>query len=276
MKSVALPAGLPDPGAPNVLYIVDLHCWMHRFFATVQGRAAHCFLDFIGNILRFQQPSHFAVCRDMPHPTFRHDLAPKRGGEGYKATREPPDPTLLERLRWAREMLEDVYGIPVYAAKGYEADDLIAALTKQAKAAGMKVVLLALDKDLMQLVDDQCVMWDGKRNVVGPAEVEKKFGVRTDQLRDYLAIVGDVSDNVPGVKGMGPKAAVELLSEFGSLANALQCASGEYGYAGSLFKRNPRYQNMLVEQVEGALLSQKLIQLAFDAPVTFNERDLAR
>ncbi len=266
---------LPSPGADNVLYIVDLHCWMHRFFATTQGRAAHCFLDFVGGILRDREPALFAVCTDLPHPTFRNDLAPKRGGTGYKANREGPDPQLLERLRWARELLQDVYGIPVYGAKGYEADDLIAALTKQAKEAGVFVVLLALDKDLMQLVDDRCLMWDGKKSVVGPEDVEKKFGVRVDQLRDYLAIVGDTSDNVPGVKGMGPKAAVELLKEFGTLDQAvaqahIMCPKRPF------FKANPRYQAMLTEQAAGAELSQRLIQLAFDAPVTFNRQDLAR
>jgi DNA polymerase-1 len=249
---------------------------MHRFFATTGGRSAHCFIEFIGNVLRNQRPAHFAVCKDLPHPTFRSKLYPKKEGtkEGYKAQRSAPDPTLLERLRWAAEMLEDVYGAPVYSAVGYEADDLIAALTQQAKEAGMRVVLLALDKDLMQLVDERCVMWDGKRNVVGPTEVTAKFGIRPDQLRDYLAIVGDSADNVPGLFGAGPKAAVELLTEFGSLNEALMVA--KYPYDRAFFKQHPRYREMLRKHHTDVQLSQQLVTLAFDAPIKFNPGETQR
>lgn len=271
-----MPTELPDAGDPDVLYILDLHCWMHRFFATTQGRAAHCFIEFIGNILRHQRPAHFAVCKDLPHPTFRAALYPKQAnGVGYKANREPPNPQLLERLRWAAEMLEDVHGAPVYSAVGFEADDLIAALAQQAKDAGMRVVVIALDKDLMQLVDERCVLWDGKRIVVGPTEVTAKFGIqRVDQLRDYLAIVGDTADNVPGLHGAGPKAAIELLNEFGSLDEALQVA--KFPYDRPFFQQRPKYRDMLRKQADAVRLSQKLVSLAFDAPIKFKPEETLR
>lgn len=267
---------LPEPGAPDTLYIVDHHCWMHRFWATVQGRAAHAYIEWIGGLLRNQRPALFAVCKDLPHPTFRAKLYPKREGTniGYKAQREAPDPTLLERLRWASEMLVDVYGVPVYSAVGYEADDLIGALTEHARQDGLRVVLIAKDKDLLQLVDDRCVMWDGKREVLGPDEVLAKFGVHATQLRDYLAIVGDSADNIPGVKGAGPKAATEILQEFGTLREALDVASASYERP--FFTRNPRYKTLLKTQREEALLSQKLVTLAYDAPITLNRTELAR
>ncbi len=267
---------LPEPEAEDALLIIDLNCWIWRFWATVQGRCAHAFIEFIGGILRNHRPVHVAACRDLPHPTFRAKLYPKREdtGEGYKAQREPPDPTLLERIRWAAEMLQDVYGIPVYSAIGFEADDLIAALTQQAKDAGMRVVILAKDKDLMQLVDDRCVLWDGKRTVTGPREVEAKFGIRADQLRDYLAIVGDTADNVPGLHGAGPKAAVELLREFGTLDEALACASAPYDRP--FYTHRPRYRAMLKAQRDEVRLSQKLVSLAFDAPVTFQPSETRR
>lgn len=267
---------LPDMGAPDTLYIFDLHCWMYRFYATTGGRSAHCFLEFVSKVMRDKEPSHVAVCRDLPYPTFRAELYPKREGtkEGYKAHRDPPDATLLERIRWAHELLEDVHGIPIYCKKGFEADDVIAALTVQAKAAGMFVVIVGIDKDLMQLVDDRCVMWDGKRTTIGPEEVVQKFGVRPDQLRDYLAILGDGADNVPGVKGAGPKAAVEILTEFGTLAEALECA--KFPYDRLFFKQKPKYRELLHSQRDMALLSQRLVTLALDAPVTLNKTETQR
>lgn len=262
---------LPAPGAADVLYILDLSCWIYRFYATTGGRAAHCFIEFIGNVLRRQRPQYFAVCCDTPWPTFRHELAPKRDKAGYKAQRPPPDPTLLERVRWAREMLEDVYGFAIYAHRGFEADDLIATLARHARADGMRVVIIALDKDLMQLVDEHCVLWDGKQRVVGEPEVIEKFGVRPDQLRDYLAIVGDSADNIPGVHGAGPKAAVELLHEFGTLSEALAVASTPYDRP--FWQKRPKYRDLLRTNTSAAELSKKLVTLA-DAPVDFNLEEL--
>lgn len=260
-------AELPDPGV-EALYIIDLHCFMHRFWATMGGRCAHGFTNFLGNLIRAQEPSHIVVCTDLPHPTFRHELAPTQ----YKAHREPPDATLLERLRWARELTEDAFGIPVIGRIRYEADDLIATLAQRAKSQSMPVVILALDKDLMQLVDDLCVMWDGKKRVVGPADVETKFGIRPDQLRDYLAIVGDTADSVPGVHGAGPAAAVEILREFQTLDYALEVACSAHGHP--FFMRRPRWRQMLREQVKSVRLSQKLVTLAFDAPIDHKIEDL--
>ena len=257
---------LPEPGAEDAFYIVDLHCWMHRFFATTQGYAAHGFLDFIGRILREQRPSFFAVCGDLPTPTFRHELAKHAPNGGYKANREAgdgPDPMLLERIRWSKEMLEDVHAIRTITKRGYEADDLVATLARGAERRGFRVVVLALDKDLMQLVGERVSLWDGKRRMIGPAEVLEKFKVRPDQLRDYLAIVGDGVDNVAGIHGMGPVAAVRLLQEFGSLQNALDVAAS--AYQNPFFLRYPRFRTMLREQRESAALSMRLVQLADDA-----------
>lgn len=256
---------LPPPGSADVLYVVDLSCWMYRLFKQpgVGGRAAHEFISFIGKILRQQRPAYMAICADLPFPTFRNALAPKRENVGYKANREPPDPTLLERIRWAKEMVQDVFGIPVFACKGFEADDLIAALVKHARDADLRTVILALDKDLLQLVDGENVfMWDGKQKVWGVSEVIEKFGVRPDQLRDYLAIVGDSADNIPGVKGAGPKAAAEILQAFGTLEAALD---GEDN--APLFAKRPRYRDMLRTNREMTELSMKLATLAEHAPL---------
>jgi DNA polymerase-1 len=260
---------LPIPGAPNTIYIVDLHCFVWRFYATTRGRAATSFIEFLSRIIEQQRPSHMAVCADLPHPTFRHALAPKT----YKAQRKPAEATLLERLRWSKEMVEDVLGLPVKSLKGYEADDLIASIATRAKAAGMNVVVLALDKDLMQLVDDKCCLWDGKYLASGPPEVEAKFGVRVDQLRDYLAIVGDAADNVPGIRLAGPHAAIEILKAFGTLEAALEAAKGSRTSHPFFWESRARWHRILREQREQALLSQKLVTLAYDVPLDYDLKD---
>lgn len=252
---------LPPAGHQNTLYLFDLSCWMFRYWATMKGRAAHGFLDFVGRVLSDRMPSHVAICADLPFPTFRHELS-----TSYKATREEKDPTLVERLRWAREMCLDIHGIQTVAVQGFEADDVLATLTSRATAAGMNVVMLALDKDMMQLVDGERVfMWDGKRSVVGPDQVVEKFGVPPTQLRDYLALVGDTVDGVPGVRGLGPKAAAELLDAYPDLDTMLKAALDVR--AEGLFRRRPRYRSMLRDQAEEAKLYQKLVTLVEDVPI---------
>jgi len=253
---------LPSPGDPETFYLFDLSCWMHRYWATMKGRAAHGFLDFVGRILADRRPSHVAICADLPFPTFRHDLAP----ELYKATRKEKDPGLLERIRWAREMCEDIHGVHVVAAQGFEADDLLATLTTRAVSAKMKVVMLALDKDMMQLVDGERVwMWDGKAGIVGPEHVVEKFGVLPGQLRDYLALVGDTADGVPGVRGIGTEAATELLRAYPDLDTMLKEALDVK--ANGLFREKPRYRALLRDQAQEAKLYQQLVTLRTDVPI---------
>lgn len=255
--------GLPAPGAPDAVYVLDLHCWVHRFHATTGSWAARNFLDFVTKLLFLQRPTYFAVCGDLRAPTFRHALMPRReAGDGYKQNRKPVDGSVLEQIRVSKELLDDICGFQTIVKKGFEADDLIAAIVQQAKAAGMRAVVLGLDKDLMQLVDDACVMWDGKQKVVGPTEVQHKFGVQPAQVRDYLAICGDTVDNVPGVKGLGPGAARKILTEFWDLPEALQKAEDEPKHR--LWGAHPAYRKHLREQREQAELSRKLVTLADD------------
>jgi DNA polymerase-1 len=260
---------LPPAGAPDVLYVLDLSAWVHRYWATTQGRAAHGFASFLGRILRERQPAYAAVCADLPFPTFRHDLAP----ELYKAQRADKEPALLERLRWARELSEDVWGVRVISKRGYEADDLIAALASRAVAQGLRVVIVALDKDLMQLVDDsRVVMWDGREKVWGTSEVHEKFGVYPHQLGDYLALVGDAADNVPGVRSIGPRAARDILEACGDLTTALHQAGAAKGSRG-IFESASGWRNALKKHASTARLCRELVALASDAPLPFTVED---
>lgn len=212
-------AVLPPPGARDVLYVFDLSCWAHRFWATMQHACWRGWAGMLRRVLRERMPGRVAVCADLPFPTFRHELAP----DLYKAARASKDASLLERLRWCREVTEDVFGVRVVAQRGFEADDLIASLVRAQVAAGGRAVIVGLDKDLLQLVDRarRVVMWDGKARVWGPHEVHARWGVWPCQLGDYLALAGDTADGVPGVRGVGPKGAAALLTRWGTLDAAL-------------------------------------------------------
>ncbi len=268
--------GLPRPGAPDVIYLFDMHCWVYRFWHAKSGEfTTRNVVRFIGMVLRFRRARFAAVCRDVPEPTFRSLLAPKlANGDGYKAQREPPDPALITHLTQTHETLEDAWGVPVYGLGGFEADDLLASLARQAKDRGMRVVVVAADKDLMQLVDDRCVLWDGKDTVTGVEEVEARFGVRVEQLRDYLAICGDSTDNVPGLRGAGPKAAQLILSTFPTLDAASESALSEEAHP--FWRLYPKYRSALRAQHENVRLSQRLVTLAHDAPITLSIEETQR
>lgn len=257
---------LPAAGANDTLYVFDLSAWVHRYWATIRYKAAHGFTAFVARIIRDRAPTHAVICADLNAPTFRHKLAPHL----YKAQRAEKDPALVARIRWAGEMATDVWGIPVLSKAGFEADDVIASVVKHARRAGLKVVLVALDKDLMQLIDgENVVMWNGKDKVWGVPEVIEKFSVSPSQLGDYLALVGDKADNIPGVPGIGPQAAVTILGACGSLANALVMADRKRGERG-IFDAHIGYAGILRKRHEDALLCQKLTALAEDALETLD------
>jgi 5'-3' exonuclease len=156
---------------------------------------------------------HVAICCDSGR-SFRHDLEP-----GYKAQRPEQDGTLRHQITLACEAFR-ADGYPVWSAKGFEADDVIASATAWAlEREDVDVVIVSADKDLLQLVDERVTAKSATRgDVLGPEEVAAKFGVSPGQFADYLALCGDTADNVRGAKGIGPKTAADLLSRFGSLA----------------------------------------------------------
>jgi DNA polymerase-1 len=161
------------------------------------------------------------VIYDSKEPSFRKELYPE-----YKANRSAPPDELIPQFDRIEELIRCME-IDSYRKSGVEADDLIATLTHKwiKLASHHRVVIVTSDKDLMQLVSDRVVVWDTMKNVVfGPDEVTEKFGVKPTQIRDYLALVGDSSDNIPGVPSVGPKTAVDLLKQFESLDNLLVAA----------------------------------------------------
>lgn len=210
-------------------------------------------------------PTHFAVIFDYSSYSFRNDLYPD-----YKANREEPPEDLRPQFAIIRDAVR-AFGLPCIEMEGFEADDLIATYAREAEEAGAETVIISSDKDLMQLVSEQTVMYDTmKSRRYGPDGVVEKFGVGPEKMIDLQALTGDSVDNVPGVPGIGPKTAALLLEEFGTLENLLENAE--------TIKQKKRREN-LIEFAEDARLSKELVTLKRDvkvetAPAQFGVRDL--
>ncbi|MEX6505007.1 DNA polymerase I [Jiella sp. M17.18] len=198
-------------------------------------------------------PTHFAVIFDYSSKTFRNELY-----DQYKANRTAPPEDLVPQFALIREAVR-AFDLPCIEKEGYEADDLIAAYTCKAVAAGGDVTIVSSDKDLMQLVGPGVILYDQMKDKrLGPEEVKEKFGVYPEKMIDLQALVGDTSDNVPGVPGIGPKTAAQLLDEYGDLETLLSRASE--------IKQAKRREN-LVAFAEQARLSKKLVTLDCDTPL---------
>ena len=267
-----MPARLPDPGAEGVLYLIDLSGYVFRAYHALpplsnsKGEPTHSVLgtvNMLQKIVNERRPSLFAVAMDSKGKTFRHEIDPR-----YKATRPPPPPDLGQQMARCEEVVR-AYNIPVYQRDGVEADDLIATVVARAREAKTPVVIVSADKDLMQLVgddDEGVVLWDSMRDrVFGPDEVRAKFGVAPSRIRDFLALTGDTSDNVPGVPSVGPKTASDLLNQLGSL-------DGIYARIDEVAR--PKLRETLKTHEADARMSQKLVTLRTDLDVAWDPAHL--
>ena len=252
-------AGLPQPGASDVLYLVDLSGYVFRAYhalpplSSSKGEPTHAVLgtvNMLQKVVGERRPHMLAVAMDSKGRTFRHELDVR-----YKATRPAPPPDLSQQMARVEQIIR-AWNAACFRKDALEADDLIAAVTARALAEGWSVVLVSADKDLMQLVrddDHRVVLWDSMRDrVYGPTEVREKLGVAPSRVRDFLALTGDTSDNVPGVPGVGPKTATDLLNQFGSL-------EGIYAHLGDVAR--PKLRESLREHEADARISQKLVTL---------------
>ena len=199
------------------------------------------------------EPTHLAVIFDYSGKSFRNDFYPD-----YKAHRPDPPEDLRPQFGLIRQAVE-AFNVPCVEQEGYEADDLIATYARQAEAAGAKVTIIASDKDLMQIVSDNVIMYDTMKDKrIAAGEVVEKFGVPPAKVVDVQALAGDSTDNIPGVPGIGIKTAAQLIEEYGDLEALLERA-GE-------IKQNKRREN-LIEFAEQARVSRRLAELKTDVPV---------
>ncbi len=248
--------------APPRLVLVDGSGFIFRAFHALPPmtrpdgtpvNAVFGFCNMLARFLREHTGSHLAVIFDAGRHTFRTRLYP-----AYKAQRPEPPPELVPQFALVREATE-AFGVPAIDAVDWEADDLIAAYTRAAEAAGGETVIVSSDKDLMQLIRPGVSLLDPiKQKPIGPAEVFEKFGVAPEKLIDLQALMGDSIDNVPGVPGIGPKTAAQLLGEFGDLEAVLAAAPA---------MKPSKRRDALIENAEKARLSRQLVTLREDAPL---------
>lgn len=267
----------PSPDVPTV-YLIDASPYVFRaFFALPSSitdprgepaNATYGFASFLLKLLDQESPTHLGVAFDGSLTTsFRNEIYPD-----YKAQRDLPPPELEAQLDACRAMAEAL-GAATFIDERYEADDIVGALWQRARGEGHRVVVVTSDKDLAQLVDAGTELFDFARDTrYDVAAVEEKFGVRPEQIPDYLGLAGDSVDNIPGVTGVGPKTAQALLASFDTLEDAL----ARLDEVAELSVRGARsLARKLDEQRETALMSKRLATVALKAPYDLPPAELA-
>lgn len=251
------------------LVLIDGHAILHRayhaFPTTLRTRkgeivnAVYGFTRILLGVLKDLKPEYAAVAFDLPVPTFRH-----KEYVGYQVQRPAMDAELKDQIKRVQDVVQTL-NIPIFAAEGFEADDVIGTLAKQAVRKKIEAIIVTGDRDIMQLVNRQVKIYAPVRGFVeaqlfGPKEVEELLGIKPEQVVDYKALVGDPSDNYPGVPGIGPKTAVKLLNEFQTLKTIYK----------NIEKIKPIIAKKLAEGKESAELSKKLAAIVTNAPAKLN------
>ena len=257
------------------LFLLDAYALIFRsYYAFIKNpritskgmntSAIFGFLLTLREVLQKQKPSHIAVVFDTPAPTFRHEMY-----KDYKATRDETPEDIKIAVPYIKRLLE-AYKIPVIDCPGFEADDVIGTLARKASEKGFTTYMMTPDKDFAQLVSDTIFMYKPSRSgnesmQWGVQQVKQEFSVeRPEQVIDILALMGDTSDNIPGAPGVGPKTAMKLVSEFGSVEE--------------LFKNTDKLKGKLKEIIENNMeqieLSKKLATIELNVPVELKEEEL--
>jgi DNA polymerase I len=227
----------------------------------VHVNAVFGFCNMVARLMKDHTGTHLAVIFDAGRMTFRNRMY-----EAYKAHRPEAPPELVPQFALIREATR-AFGLPCIELDDWEADDLIAAYAKAAVEAGGEAIIVSSDKDLMQLLRPGVTMLDPMKNVpIGLAEVEAKFGVTPDKVVEVQALIGDSTDNVPGVPGIGPKGAAQLIAEYGTLEAVLEAAPS---------MKPGKRREMLIEHAEKARISKQLVILRDDVPLPEPIGDLA-
>ena len=251
------------------LVLIDGHAILHRayhaFPLTLKTRrgelvnAVYGFTRILLTVLEDLKPDFLAVAFDLPEPTFRHQEY-----VGYQIQRPEMDRELAGQIERVYQMVKTL-NIPIFTSPSFEADDVIGTLAKQAALKNVEVMIVTGDKDIMQLVNKKVKVYAPKRGFAEPEIFDEKkvkifLGVTPKQIIDYKALVGDASDNYPGVSGIGPKTAVELLNQYGDLKTIYK----------NLGKVKPLLAQKLKDGQENAYLSQKLATIVTKVPLKLN------
>jgi DNA polymerase-1 len=261
------------------LIIIDGNALIHRAFHAlppltakdgVLVNAVYGFALILLKIYKDLKPDYLVLTLDKAKKTFRHEEYAE-----YKATRVKQPDELYAQIPLVKE-LASAFNIPIFEKDGYEADDLIGTInqeSKKTKKQEIKTVIVTGDLDALQLVDDETEVFTLKKGITDTvtydaAAVKERYGLEPEQMIDFKALRGDASDNIPGVKGIGEKTAVELLQEFGTLENLYQQSKKTTKQQNKKIK--PRVRELLLEHEKEAFLSKKLATIVIDVPVDFD------
>ena len=249
----------------KTLYLIDGSAYIYRaFFALpalnnskgLQTNAILGFTTMLLKILRERKPDGLVVAFDEKGPTLRHAEF-----KAYKAQRPPMPEGMSTQIPYIHRVV-DALNIPAVRQAGHEADDLIGTLAHQAEQAGFDVVIVTGDKDMFQLLTSHVRIFDPvKDKWFGEVECRERFGVEPARVVEIMGLMGDATDNIPGVKGIGEKTAMKLIAQFGTIEELLHRVEEV---------TPPRVQTLLIEQAENARLSRRLATIQLDSPVTFD------
>jgi DNA polymerase-1 len=247
----------------RILYLIDISSYFYRAFHAlpalsnskgVPTNATYGVTTMLLKVLRERQPQNLALVFDAKGPTFRHNLY-----KDYKAHRPPMPEALVTQLPYIRKII-DALNLPSLVYEGYEADDLICTLVRQAREQGYEVEIISGDKDLLPLVADGVDMWDPMKEVrYDPAAIREKYGLEPEELVEVRALAGDASDNIPGVPGIGEKTALKLINRFHSLENLL-------AHVHEIKEKGLKAR--LEDHADQARLSRRLTELDGQVPLT--------
>jgi len=261
--------------AQKRLLLIDGHSMAYRaFFAlpaenftTAQGQhtnAIYGFATMLISLLKDEKPTHVAVAFDVSRKTFRTDIFPD-----YKANRAKTPDEFRSQMSFLNDLVKG-FGITQFALEGYEADDIIATITKQAEREGAEVLICTGDRDSFQLVTDKTTVLYPKRGVselarMTPDAVQEKYGMTPDQYPDFAALRGDPSDNLPSIPGVGEKTAAKWIVEYGSLKDLISNVDKVGGKVGQSLRDN----------IDDVIRNRELTQLVHDAPIEYQIDALA-
>ena len=262
-----------------MFYVIDASVYVFRAWFSIPDdmldtegnpvNALYGFTRFLGDFLEQSRPEYVAVAFDTSLDScFRNDIYPD-----YKANREPAPEELKRQFELCRRVTRAL-GMADFAEERYEADDIIGTLVTSMRAEGVPATIVTRDKDMAQLLDPGDTMWDFAANKrIAYKDVPSKYGVRAEQMVDFLALAGDSVDNIPGVRGVGPKTASALLNHFDSLDEIYSRLDEVAGVgvrgAAKLGARLETYK-------DDALLSRRLSKIACDIPIEGARQSVAR
>ena len=220
-KVSILPCEVTAMNKNKTLYLIDGSAYIYRAYHAIQSltnskglptNAAFGFTRTLLTLIEERAPEYVAMFFDAKGPTFRHKIYKE-----YKANRPPMPDDLSIQIPYIKDITKG-FNMPAIEMPGYEADDLIGTLSQAAEKAGFSVVMVTGDKDFMQLVTDKITIWDPMKDKITDAEaIQKTFGVEPLQIIDIMGLSGDTADNIPGVPGVGPKTAIDLIKTYQSM-----------------------------------------------------------